>query len=101
MLKDWTTYVYAGIVVALALGILAYNVNFDIYKTDETADKQYNEPDMKVGVWRVARLPARGAPLEVGMLVVFQVRGCEIPRVSRIVALEGQKVELKNDQLTV
>jgi signal peptidase I len=101
-LRDWTTYVFAGIVVAIALGILWYNVNFDIYKSNEPPDKQFNEPEMKPGKWRLGHLPSSGAPLEVGMMVVFQMHGTDsTPRVSRIVALEGQKVSLQNDDLVV
>lgn len=100
-LKDWTTYVYAGMVVAVGLGILAYECNFDVYKTDDTNDKQFNDPELKMGTWRLGRLPSRGAPLETGLFVVFRMRGAERSLVSRIVAVEGQKVEVRADEVLV
>jgi len=100
-LKDWTTYVYAGIVVGAGLGILGYCVNFDIYKTEETADKQYNEPEWVTGLWRFGRLPNMGAPIEPGMFVVFKVARCDTPKIARVVALAGQTVEVKGDEVLV
>ncbi len=101
-LRDWTTYVYAGIIVAIALGILCYNVNLDIYKTEDPPPMQFNVPEMTPGTWRLGHLPSKGAALEVGMLVVFQMHGTDnVPRVSRVVALEGQKVSFQNDDLVV
>ncbi len=99
-LKDWTTYVFAGLAVGVGMGILWYNVTFDIFKPEDPADKQFNEPELKVGVWRLGHLPNMGAPLQVGNFVVFKMRG-DTPRVGRIVALEGQKVEVRADEVIV
>src|SRR5437016_2393757 len=93
-LKDWTTYVYAGVLVGIGLGVLFYECNFDVFKTEDTSDKQFNDPELKMGTWRVGRLPNKGAPIEVGMFVVFTMRGAGRPLVSRVIALEGQKVEV-------
>lgn len=100
-LKDWTTYVFAGIVVAGGLGVLWYWVNFDIYKTEDTPDKQFNEPELKTGVWRVGHEPAMGADVQPGMFVVFKVRGSDGSRVARVVAMEGQKVEVRAEEVLV
>jgi signal peptidase I len=100
-LKDWTVYVFAGIVVAAALAILWYCVNFDIYKTDDPPDKQFNEPELKVGVWRLGHQPNMGADLQVGMFAVYKVPGSELRRVARVVAMEGQKVEVKGEEVIV
>ncbi len=101
MLKDWTTYVFAGIVVAGGLSILWYEVNFDVYQCDQPSDKQWNEPELETGMWRLGHLPNHGAPVEVGMFAVFKWKGTEGARVSRIVAVEGQKVAVKGDEVLV
>jgi signal peptidase I len=100
-LRDWTTYVYLGIVAATGFGVLWYEVNFDIFKTEEAADKQFNEPELKMGTWRLGHEPSMGASLQVGMFVVFRVRGSDGPRVSRVVATEGQKVEVRGEEVLV
>src|SRR5581483_8688070 len=100
-LKDWTTYVFAGIVVGAGLSVLWYEVNFDVFKTDEPADKQRNEPELTMGAWRLGHEPNMGAPLAQNMFVVYKVRGSDGPKVSRIVAMEGQKVEVKGEDVLV
>ena len=100
-LKDWTTYVFVGIFVAIALGVLWYWVNFDIYKTEDPADKQFNEPEMKVGIWRLGHEPMMGAELQAGMFVVYKFRGSDGRRLSRVVATEGQRVEMRGEEVLV
>ena len=101
-LRDWTSYVFAGIVVAAGLSVLWYEINFDVFKTDEPATDQFSEPEIRSGTWRLGHLPSRGAELKAGMFAVFKVRGCgEVLHVARIVATEGQRVEVRDDKVLV
>jgi len=100
-LKDWTTYVYLGIVVGAGFGTLGYCVNFDIYKSEDTADKQFNDPEWVTGLWRVGRLPNMGAPVEPGMFVVFKVPRSDGSKTARVVAVAGQTVEVKETEVLV
>lgn len=99
-LKDWTSYVFLGMFVGSGLAILYVTENWETYSTQETADKQWNEPEIKQGTWRMGKLPERGAPIERGSFVVYRLKS-ETVRVGRVVAVAGQKVEVTPDDVLV
>src|SRR5207248_7274784 len=80
-LKDWTTYFFAGLLVAGVLGFLHYWQHFEIVNAQETQDKQYNEPEIVQGAWRLGRLPATGATIEPRMMAVCRIRLYQDPQV--------------------
>jgi type IV secretory pathway protease TraF len=100
-LDDWTTYVFASMVIGAGLGGLYYWEHYDIYNASQLADKQYNEPSLSQGTWRVGALPATGGTIELHNFVVYRVKGMDEPQVARVLAFAGQKVEVKGEEIKV
>ena len=104
LLKDWTTYVFAGIALAFPLGGLYYNEHYEIYKTDDPPAKQFNDPELKQGLWRCGTLTAggNGGKIDVNTMVVWKAKiGRGDLCVGRVVALEGHRVSMADEDLLV
>src|SRR5207245_1768545 len=65
---------------------------------NEPREKQYNVPQISQGTWRLGRL---SGPLERGRFAVFRAPGGGGPRVGRVVATEGQRVEVTETDVLV
>jgi signal peptidase I len=100
-LTDWTTYVFASMVIGSGLGGLYYWEHFDIYNAQALSEKQFNEPEIQQGSWRVGSIPATGGVIELHNFVVFRLKGFDEPMVGRVLAMAGQKVEVKGDEVRV
>jgi type IV secretory pathway protease TraF len=102
ILHDWTTYFFAGVVVAGGLGLVYYWENYDIVRFEEEKAKHYNEPEVEQGVWRVGHLTD---PIEPGTngqtYVVFKRPGDSAHHLARVVAREGQRVQVTDKDLLV
>jgi signal peptidase I len=98
-LHDWTTYFVGGCVVSAGLGLTYYWENFDVVRFQEAREKQFNQPEIVQGMWRCGH--TSGA-IEAGMFVVFRRTGDGGQQhLARVVAIEGQKVEIKGADLLV
>jgi hypothetical protein len=96
ILHDFTTYVFAGIVVGAGLGFAYFWEHYDTVRFDEPREHQFNEPQISTGVWRMGRVTD---VIEPGMFVVF--RRSEGVHVARVIATEGQHVEVQEKRVLV
>lgn len=99
ILHDWTTYFFAGCVVASGLGVTYYWEHYDIVRFDEPRERQFNEPEIVSGNWRCGHTTD---PIEVGNYVVFQRTGDGGARhLARVIALEGAHVQVLDKEVLV
>ena len=99
VLHDWTTYVFGSIFVAGCLGTLAYFENYEIAHFDEPNEKQFNEPELKSGQWRLGKTTATYGEDLRDAFVVYKQAGADGPRVGRVVGVEGDKIEVKEEDV--
>jgi signal peptidase I len=94
-----TGYFLATILIGGGLLFLGLNERYSICHFDASREKQYDEPEIESGTWRVGKADAT---LSENVFVVFQRPGLDpAPHVARIVAVQGETVEVKDDQVLV
>jgi type IV secretory pathway protease TraF len=98
-LKDASTYVYLSFLTAGLLAAAWGWTRMEIWSARD--GKQWNEPEIRSDTWRLARHPNMGVTLEAGMFAVFRRFGAEQPCVARIIATEGQRVEVQEKAVLV
>jgi signal peptidase I len=97
-LHDWTTYVMFGMVVGAGLGVAYYWEHYDIVRFEEQHQKSFNEPQIVQGMWRCGHL---ADTVQQGMFVVYKRPGDGDRHAGRVVAVEGQRVEVQEKHVLV
>ena len=92
-----------GLLAAVLLIVLHVLANWDLYKFKDSAQYQFNHPQVEESASRIGRHVDK---LDIGAVAVDEVVRFRIPRMprpltSRIVALEGQRVKIEQGILYV
>lgn len=94
---------FYGIAVAMVTGITWFLFHFEFYRFREPNQRQFCQPEIVEGTQRMGRDVAwlDVQDLQVGQLVRFRTRRAGNDSTSRIVALPGQRVAMRQGKLWI
>lgn len=94
---------FYGVAVAVVAGIAWFFLHYEFYRFREPNARQFCQPEITEGTQRMGRDMAwlNEADLEVGQIVRFRTRRSGGDSTSRIVALAGQRVAVREGRLWI